>query len=73
MVQKKIAQNQGDSGRVNLSGSELDQFGGDIGDDITVDVADSPAIAKAMIDNKNSNSYIIISKPVQETDEGDSK
>jgi hypothetical protein len=72
MVQKTIAQNQGDSGRVNLSGSELDQFGGDIGDEVTVDVADSAAIAKAMIDNKDTNSYIIISKPVQEPEE-DSK
>jgi hypothetical protein len=72
MVQKTIAQNQGDSGRVNLSGSELDQFGGDIGDEVTVDVADSAAIAKAMIDNKDTNSYIIISKPVHEPEE-DSK
>lgn len=70
MAQKKIAQNQGNSGRVNLSGSELDQFGSDIGENITVDVADSSAIAKAMIDDKNSSSYIIISKPPQETDAG---
>jgi len=68
MAQKKIAKNQGDSGRVNLSGSELEHFGGDIGDSIIVDVAESTAIAKAMIDSKDSNSYIIISKSEQEED-----
>jgi len=69
MAQKKIAQNQGDSGRVSLSGSELDQFGGEVGDKITVDVAESATIAKAMIDTKESSSYIIISKLSEETDE----
>lgn len=73
MAQKKIAQNQGDSGRVNLSGSELEQFGGDIGDNVVVDVAETTAIAKAMIDSKDSNSYIIISKSGQEADEGNNE
>lgn len=62
MVQKKIAQNQGDSGRVSLSGSELDKFGASIGDKIEVDIAESDAIAKAMIDSKETDSFIIISK-----------
>jgi hypothetical protein len=70
MAQKKIAQNQGDSGRVNLSGSELEQFGGDIGDNVVVDVAETTAIAKAMIDSKDSSSYIIISKSGQGIDGG---
>lgn len=68
MAQKKIAKNQGESGRVNLSGAELEQFGGNIGDEIVVDVAESTAIAKAMIDSKDSNSYIIISKSEQGED-----
>lgn len=62
MTQKTIAQNQGDSGRVNLSGSELEQFGAAVGDDVEVDVAESKEIAHAMIDSKDVDSYIIISK-----------
>jgi hypothetical protein len=73
MTQKKIAQNQGDSGRVNLSGSELEQFGGTIGDSIVVDVAETTAIAKAMLDSKDSSSYIIISESEQEADEGNNE
>jgi len=73
MTQKKIAQNQGDSGRVNLSGSELAQFGGTIGDSIVVAVAETTAIAKAMLDSKASSSYIIISESEQEADEGNNE
>lgn len=62
MVEKQIAQNQGKSGRINLSGSELDKFDAEVGDAIEVDIAESDAIAQAMIDSKNSESYIIISK-----------
>jgi hypothetical protein len=62
MVKKKIAQNQGQSGRINLSGSELDKFDAEVGDPIEVDVAESDAVAQAMIDSKDSESYIIISK-----------
>jgi len=67
MSHKKIAQNQGDSGRVNLSGSELRQFGADIGDGVEVDVAESPKVAKAMIDTKDSSSFIIVSKATTES------
>lgn len=62
MSRKKIAQNQGDSGRINLSGSELQQFGAEIGEEVDVDVAESTSIAKAMIDSKDSNAFIIVSK-----------
>jgi hypothetical protein len=61
MAHKKIAKNQGESGRVNLSGSELEQFGSEIGDEVGVDVAESPAVAKAMIDTKDADRFIIIS------------
>lgn len=69
MARKKIARNQGDSGRVNLSGSELMQFGGDIGEEIDVDVAESPAIAKAIIDSKAGDCFIIVSKADDESTE----
>jgi len=65
MARKKIARNHGESGRVNLSGAELTQFEADIGDPITVDIAESPAIAKAMVESKDADSFIIISHPEQ--------
>jgi hypothetical protein len=73
MAHKKIAQNQGDSGRVNLSGSELKQFGAEIGESVEVDVAESPAVAKAMIDTKDSKSFIIVSKTTTESIEGNNE
>ena len=62
MSRKKIAQNQGDSGRINISGSELQQFGAEIGEEVDVDVAESISVAKAMIDSKESDAFIIVSK-----------
>lgn len=69
MAHKKIAKNQGESGCINLSGSELEQFGSKIGDEISVDVAESPEVAKAMIDTKDANRFIIISKMGQSSAE----
>jgi hypothetical protein len=75
MTQKTIGQNTGQSGRVNLSGPELDQFDAEIGDAIKVDVAESKGIAKAIIENSTENEFVIVSKPdvdtssTEETDE----
>jgi hypothetical protein len=70
MAEKKIAQNQGNSGRINLSGSELNKFKAKVGDTVEVDIAESENIAHAMIKNKDSEEYIIISKtPDQNTEE----
>lgn len=71
MAEKKIAQNQGDSGRVNLSGSELNKFGADVGEKVEIDIAESEAIAHAMIDSKDSEAYIIISGPTDQPNKED--
>jgi hypothetical protein len=62
MTKKTIGQNTGNSGRVNLSGPELEQFDASIGDQIKVDVAESKEIAKAIIMNSNSDEFVIVSK-----------
>ncbi|MFC7078299.1 hypothetical protein [Haloarcula halophila] len=63
MTQKTIGQNTGQSGRVNLSGPELDQFDAEVGDAIKVDVAESKGIAKAIIENSTESEFVIVSKP----------
>ena len=75
MTQKTIGQNTGQSGRVNLSGPELEQFDAEVGDAIKVDVAESKGIAKAIIENSTESEFVIVSKPdvdtssTEETDE----
>jgi hypothetical protein len=69
MTRKQIGQNTGHSGRVNLSGPELDQFEADVGDAIKVDVAESKAIAKAIIDNSGHQEFVIVSKPADSIEE----
>lgn len=75
MTQKTIGQNTGQSGRVNLSGPELDQFDAEVGDTIKVDIAESEGIAKAIIENSTESEFVIVSKPdvdtssTEETDE----
>jgi hypothetical protein len=63
MTQKTIGQNTGQSGRVNLSGPELDKFDAEVGDAIKVDVAESKGIAKAIIENSSEDEFVIVSKP----------
>jgi hypothetical protein len=63
MTQKTIGQNTGRSGRVNLSGPELEQFDAEVGDPIKVDVAESKGIAKAIIENSTESEFVIVSKP----------
>ena len=63
MTQKTIGQNTGQSGRVNLSGPELDKFDAEVGDAIKVDVAESKGIAKAIIENSTECEFVIVSKP----------
>jgi hypothetical protein len=68
MTRKQIGQNTGHSGRVNLSGPELDQFNADVGDPIKVDVAESRDIAKAIIENSDHAEFVIVSKPTDSTE-----
>ncbi|WP_251344663.1 hypothetical protein [Haloplanus halophilus] len=67
MTQKTIGQNTGQSGRVNLSGPELDKFSAEVGDAIKVDVAESKGIAKAIIENSSEDEFVIVSKPDAES------
>jgi hypothetical protein len=70
MTRKQIGKNTGRSGRVNLSGPELDKFGAEVGEPIKIDIAESKEIARALINNSDQGEFIIVSKPGQQ--EGDS-
>lgn len=63
MTQKTIGQNTGQSGRVNLSGPELDKLDAKVGDAIKIDIAESKGIAKAIIENSSKSEFVIVSKP----------
>jgi antitoxin component of MazEF toxin-antitoxin module len=60
MTRKSIARNSGNSGRVNISGSELEKLEAEIGDDVDVDVADTKDVAHALIDSKDPDRFLII-------------
>lgn len=61
MTRKRVSRNTGQSGRINVSGQELDTLDLDIGDDIEVDVADAKEVAHALIDSKDTERFLIIS------------
>ncbi|MEF8824759.1 MAG: hypothetical protein V5A27_00190 [Halapricum sp.] len=63
MTRKQVGKNTGKSGRINLSGPELEKFGADIGESIKIDVAESKDIAHAIIDNCDSDTFVIVSNP----------
>jgi len=67
MTRKTIAQNTGQSGRVNLSGPELCKFDAEVGAAIKVDVAESKGIAKAIIENSTESEFVIVSKPATDS------
>ena len=60
MTRKSIARNSGNSGRVNISGSELEDLEAEIGDDIDIDVADTKDVAHALIDSKDADQFLIV-------------
>lgn len=60
MTRKSIARNSGNSGRVNISGSELENLEAEIGDDVDVDVADTKDVAHALIDSKDTDCFLIV-------------
>ncbi|WP_115864263.1 hypothetical protein [Halorussus litoreus] len=60
MTRKTIARNSGNSGRVNISGSELEMLEAGIGDDVNVDVADTKEVAHAIIDSKDTDRFFIV-------------
>ncbi|MFC7251081.1 hypothetical protein ACFQJ5_14700 [Halomicroarcula sp. GCM10025324] len=60
MTRKQIGRNTGNSGRINVSGSELEELGVEIGDAVDVDVVDAKEIAHAIIDSKDSEEFLIV-------------
>lgn len=60
MARKQIGRNTGQSGRVNLSGAELNDLGREIGDTVAIDVANTKEIAHALIDSKESDQFLIV-------------
>lgn len=62
MTKKTIGQNTGNSGRINLSGLELEQLDASIGDPVKVDIAESKEIAKAIVMNSDYDEFVIVSK-----------
>lgn len=60
MTRKQVGQNAGKSGRINVSGSELDKLGLEIGDVVDVEVADAAGVAHALIDSKDSDEFLIV-------------
>ena len=60
MTRKSIARNSGNSGRVNISGSELNELKAEIDDDVDVDVADTKDVAYALIDSKDAGRFLIV-------------
>lgn len=60
MTRKQVGRNTGQSGRINVSGSELDQLGVEIGDAVDVEVVDSKEVARALIDSKDTDEFLIV-------------
>ena len=60
MTRKKIGRNTGQSGRINVSGSELDKLDVELGDEIDVEVVDCKEVARALIDSKDTDEFLII-------------
>ncbi len=60
MTRKQIGRNSGNSGRINVSGDELEKLGVDIGDSVDVEVVDAKAIARAVIESKDAEEFLIV-------------
>lgn len=60
MSRKSIGRNAGNSGRVNISGSELEKLEAEIGDAVDVDIADTKEVAHAIIDSKDTERFLIV-------------
>jgi len=61
MVRKQVRRNTGQSGRINLSGSELTKLGVNIGDTVELNVADDKGVAHALIDSKDTDQFLSVS------------
>lgn len=60
MIQKQIGENTGNSGRINVSGSELQKPGAEFGDAVEVEVAASADIARALVNSEDEYAFHIV-------------
>jgi len=60
MARKQVGKDAGNSGRISVSGSELDQPGIEIGDAVAVEVAATERIAYASIDRTEAGEFLIV-------------
>ncbi|WP_418282813.1 hypothetical protein [Halorubrum sp. DTA98] len=60
MTRKHVERNAGNSGRINVSGSELDTLGLEIGDAVDVEVSDPTAVTRARIASTVSDELLIV-------------
>ncbi len=60
MTRKQIGRNSGNSGRINVSGDELEKLGVGIGDAVDVEVVDAKAVARAVIETKDAEEFLIV-------------
>ena len=60
MTCKQVRRNAGNSGRINVSGPELDRLGLEIGDAVDVEFADPTAVAQDLIGSKDSDEFLIV-------------
>lgn len=63
MTRKQIGQNAGNSGRISLSGPELDKFDTVVEDLVKIDIAESKRVARAMVDNSDHERFVNVSEP----------
>lgn len=60
MTSKKVGCNTGQSGRINVSESEMDKLGVEFGDAIDVEVVDSKEVARTPTINKDTAEFLIV-------------
>jgi len=60
MTRKQIGGSAGNSGQINVSGSELDKLGLEIGNAVDVKVTDATTVAHALIDSKDTDEFLIV-------------
>lgn len=60
MTRKQIGRNSGNSGRITVSGSELEQRGVEIGHEVDDEVVETKEIAHALIDGEDSEEFLVV-------------
>ena len=60
MIRKTLARNAGSSGRVNISGPELEMLEAGISNQVELDIVDAKEISHALIDSKDTDRFLIV-------------